>query len=305
MSLFKKLATKRTVGLATALVGLSVAGFACNSSSSSGNGPAPQVQADQGPAWKLTYTADTGADTDKANVVAGYGFTVTADGNYTVGPGPSGQVLTGQLSQDEFNQIFTAIQPVLDVNALTQAENCAPSSVSDTNDQFVLTRAHKDYAFLRKSQDGTVCAKGIDTDGAENLRTAVLNAAQEHYLLPFPSACLDAAAATELLYAGLTSCHHDSDCAYLDSQYNPIAPGASDLVYTDSCSVVRALPVANAAAIQAKLNDLQAALLATQQACGADIVRNNCVQQTSFQSLQAPPICDAQGTCRVNPSLGQ
>jgi hypothetical protein len=290
--------------LTVAMVGLSLAGFACNSNNNSNVGHSPQVQADQGPAWKLNYTADTGANTDKASVVAGYGFTVTADGNYIVGPGPTGQVLTGQLSSEEFNDILTAIQPVLDVNALTQTENCAPSSVSDTNDQFVLTRSHKDYAFLRKAQDGTVCAKGIDTDGAENLRTAVITAAQDHYALPFPSACLDAAAATELLYAGLQSCHHDSDCAYLDNQYNPIQAGDSQLVYADACSVVKALPVANANAIQAKLADLQAALLTAQQACGADIVRANCVQQTTFQSLQAPAVCDAQGMCKINPSLG-
>lgn len=295
---------KKSVRLTVALMGMSLAGFACNSNNNNNNnGHTPQVQAEQGPAWKLNYTADTGADSDKAGVVAGYGFTVTADGNYIVGPGPQGQVLTGQLSTDEYNQVFTAIQPVLDVNALTQTETCAPSNVSDTNDRFVLTRAHKDYAFLRKSQDGTVCAKGIDTDGAENLRTAVLAAAQNHYVLPFPSACLDAAAAAEVLFPALQSCHHDSDCAYLDNQYNPIDAGASNLVFVDSCSVVKSLPVANAQAVQAKLADLQAALLTTQQACGADIVRANCVAPTTFSSTQAPPVCDSQGMCKVNPSL--
>jgi hypothetical protein len=299
-----KSATEKSIRLAAAMVGLSLAGFACNSNNNGNNGHTPQVQADQGPAWKLNYTADTGADTDKANVVAGYGFTVTADGNYIVGPGPSGQVLTGQLSSDEFNDVLTAIQPVLNNgNALAQAQNCAPSSVSDTNDKFVLTRAHKDYAFLNKAQDGTVCAAGIDTDGAEALRTAVITAAQDHYALPFPSSCLDAAAATELLYKGLTSCHHDSDCAYLDQTYTPIDAGSSELVYDDACSVVRALPVANVKAVQAKLADLQAALLTAQQACGADIVRANCAQQTTFQSLQAPAVCGAEGVCKINPSL--
>jgi hypothetical protein len=293
---------KNSVRLTTALVGMSLAGFACNSSNNN-TGHTPQVQAEQGPAWKLNYTADTGADSDKASVVAGYGFTVTADGNYIVGPGPQGQVRTDQLTTEEFNNILTAIQPVLDVNALTQTETCSPSSVSDTNDKFILTRAHKDYAFLRKSQDGTVCAKGIDTDGAENLRAAVLAAAQNHYALPFPSACLDAAAAAEVLFPALQSCHHDSDCAYLDNQYNPIDAGASNLVFVDSCSVVKSLPVANAKAVQAKLANLQAALLATQQACGADIVRANCTAPTTFSSTQAPPVCNAQGLCTVNPSL--
>ncbi len=117
-----------------------------------------------------------------------------------------------------------------------------------------------------------------------------------------PSACLDAASSVQTLYAGLTSCSVDADCAYIDQQFNVIEANASETVYVDSCSVVQALPVANANAVTASLTSLQTALANVQSTCGGNIVRSGCTTPISFSSMQAAPVCD-HSVCRINPSL--
>jgi hypothetical protein len=294
--------TIRFTAFSSALVALSLAGLGCNSSDNNNPGSAPVVQkAPQGPAWQLVYQADAGSN-DKTQVVGAYGFTINADGTYVAGPGPQGQTLKGNLSSDEFTAIQTALQPVISGDALAQTQTCGPSQIVESSDTLTFIHQASTTTFLNKSMDGTVCSNGFDTQSAEDLHDLVVAAASNYYALPFPSACLDSANAVQALYAGLSACSQDSDCAYLDQNYNAIDAATSETVYVDSCSVVQALPVANASAVQANLTALQTALVTAQSTCGGNIVRSGCTSTISFSSIQAAPVC-LQGACHVNPAL--
>jgi hypothetical protein len=296
--LFQK--TIRFSVLSSVLVTLSFVGMGCNSSSDN-QGGGQVVQKDQGPAWQLVYQADAGSN-DKTQVVGAYGFTINPDGSYLAGPGPAGQTLTGHLTSDEFSAIQTALQPVIAGDALSHPQTCGPSQVVDNNDSLTYVHQTTKTTFLNKTTDGTLCANGFDTESGETLHDLVVAAATNYYSLPFPSACLDAANAVQSLYTGLTSCHADADCSYVDQQFNTIDPSASENVYIDSCSVVQALPVANTTAIQASLTSLQTALANVQSTCGGNIVRSGCTSPVAFNSMQAPPVCD-HSVCKVNPAL--
>jgi len=303
-----KLFNSKRAGAWIAVVGaFGMIASGCNSSSSASSPAAPGVavppaQQNQTPAWKLVYQSNPGS-VDPTTVVGAYGFTVAADGTFLAGPGPNGETQAGTLGQDEFANIQTALQPVLQGTALSQPQACAPSQVVDFGDSLTFVKGGVSTEFLTKATDGTVCANGYDVNDAEGLRTAVIAAANNHYALPFPSACLEAANAVQALYSGLSACSQDSDCTYVDQNYNAIPSTNSETVYIDSCSVVQSLPVANANALQAQSAALQAALLNAQTTCGADnIIRNGCTSPTSFNSMSAAPAC-VSGVCKVNPSL--
>jgi hypothetical protein len=292
--------------LTVAVASLGVFASACNSNSNSSSPAAPQVQQEQGPAWKLVYQSDAGT-ADKTTVVGAYGFTVFADQQFQVGPSPDGQTLHGKLSDDEFSAIESALQPVLTGEALSQAQNCGPSQISDHDDSLTFVKGSSSNTFLTKKNDtseGTVCANGYTVDDAEALRTAVIAAATDHYALPFPSACLTAASAVQALYSGLGQCSQDSDCTYVDpSDYSAIPADQSMNVFVDNCSVIQSLPVANTAALAAHATALNAALLNAQTTCGADnILRSGCTGQVFFNSATAPAAC-IHGACAVNPQL--
>jgi hypothetical protein len=188
-----KLFTEKTIRvsyLSLAVLALSIAGAACNSNDKAPARPAQQVQKDQGPAWKLTYQADA-ADEEKTEISGAYGFTITADGNFIVGPGPQGQTLTGKLSAEEFSDVTSALQPVLQASLTTQAEDCAPTYMEELSDSLTLIRNHQASAFLHKKAEGEICAQALDADSAVALRDIVLTAVQAHYPLPFPGECLN------------------------------------------------------------------------------------------------------------------
>src|SRR5262245_18041086 len=130
---------KRTLASLIAFAAVMSVAAACSSSKNDTNVPGQQVQPVAGPAWKLRLNSiKAGTNAEVTNSY--YGFTVTADGRYEVGPGPQGQLLVRQLSAEELATVQAQLDPQLaQIDALNE-ETCATNTRSETTDTLTLTR---------------------------------------------------------------------------------------------------------------------------------------------------------------------
>ena len=109
------------------------------SSKSHGNQPGRNDQSQSGPAWQLTLkSACSNAAQDQC--LARYGFTVDADGNYQVGPGPQGQLRKGTLAESEFAALRSEIQSVITATGNWGTESHATGVENESDDSLVLLR---------------------------------------------------------------------------------------------------------------------------------------------------------------------
>ena len=265
--------------------------------------PAAQPARDMGPAWTLSYLAK--ADTAPEQSVAYYGFSVSADGAYQVGPGPQGQTQQGNISGDELAALNATLSPELNNSNLTasSAELCESLDVDQGEETVTLTRHHQDAVLVHQS--GTnFCYRATSQDQAGAVQNAIETLAEKYYALPFPDVCADASASVEALYPSVEACSTDNDCFYIDKDFQVIPPSSMQYVYTDNCSRVKPLIAANAATILTNQAALTTALNHARDICGYRMVRDDCTGITGFNSTQAPPVCQ-RGVCQVNPAISQ
>jgi len=259
-----------------------------------------QPAAQSEPAWKLRLTANCGEGSAES-CVAAYGFTVLADGRYEVGPGPSGQMLSGKLEAEELKSIESLSIVSLGLAATAQvelAEVCGANTQGEANDQLdFVAKGGVEKNFVRTA--GTeFCYRTASLEEADLALKAIRDLATKYYHLPFPDACLESAQAVEMLFAPLTTCSVDADCAYIDSSFSPIANGEIQFVVTDSCTVVKSLAVGNASSVAAEQGRLLAARENARDVCMDRMARPDCAP-TGFQAHIAAPVCGA-GVCQVN-----
>lgn len=264
---------------------------------------APEVhhEAHGGPAWKLNFNSNC-ASQEKDNCLGGYGFSVDAEGQYAVGPGPDGQVLRGKLPAAEFKAVEGPVAKLLGNQGVSIAsETCAARTESDESDSVVLERRSERKELIRTTTTD-FCASVSVTAEAQGLHAAIKNLAAKYYPTPFPDECINAALKVEDLYASVTSCNHDSDCAYIDNTYAPIPTGDLQFVITDDCSFVKPLVVANRDAAIHASDRLFAARDWARGVCAARAPRVSCTGITGFQATQGNPVC-VQGSCRISPAV--
>lgn len=271
--------------------------------SSNNSQPVSQPAPDTSPVWMLSYQVKS--DTAPEQSVAYYGFSVKADGSYQVGPGPQGQVQNGKIDADELQALLVAITPELNNPALSasSAEACDDLDQDQGEITITLTQHHKTAVLVHAS--GTqFCHRTTSSDQANNVQNAIDTLAQKYYATPFPDVCIEAADAVTALYPSVQGCSTDADCFYVDKDFNVIPPSSLQYVYTDNCSRVTPLIVANATALLAHQSALTSALSNAQDVCGYRMVREDCTGITGFNSTQAPPLCN-RGVCEVNPAITQ
>jgi hypothetical protein len=275
-----------------------VAATGCNSSSKPVNAPAAQPQT--GPEWKVTLTSSCASES-RENCLAAEGFAVSADGRYQVAPGNSSLGTSGTLADDEFRTIEDLVKKLSASEA--SARSCAARGAADSgspgsNDVLALEK-RSDKREIYASSTTEICVSASD-DAAKALLGAVRSIAQAYYLLPLGGDCSQAVAEIHSLYAPLAQCQHDSDCTYLDTSYSPISQGN---VMAESCELVRDLPAANAARIDAATSQLlRAARQKAQNACADQLIRGNGCQPWSFLASEGAPVC-AQGRCKITQGL--
>ena len=267
----------------------------------------PGVQRETGgsPAWKLSMNSQ--CDTDQTQCVGAYGFSLLANGTYQVGPGPAGQVITGKLTDEEFATLETALDSVLkpsfpiDIPEASGQETCAPNTAVAGKESITFNRRGQDTQILRAS--GTeFCFRNVTLEQADTLHKTVRALAKTYYLLPFPDACADAQGELQALYTSVAACAADSDCAYADTSFMPVAQGEMQFIVTDDCSTQGALAAANRNDLLYRQGELIQARNQARNICGARFVRAGCSQVTGFQSTLASPLC-VDGACRVNSSI--
>lgn len=284
-------------------VGLLSSGCMFNKAS---RGPTHQAEAHHSPAWKLSLysVCEEGAD---EYCVGKHGFTVWADHKYAVGPGPEGQVESGVVDAEDFAQIETAINAALESGAANLSETCLDPQDADEVEfrgKVVLTRKHQEATVLR-SEEGKVCFQTAKAESALQLQDAIEALAEKYYPTPFPDKCAETVSQLHALYPELETCAVDADCGYFSMELEPIAAGASEFVVLDSCSKIRPIAVANAAAVAGAKDKLKALTETALKACGERIAREGCTGVNGFDASQSEAKCVREGArnvCRVNPS---
>lgn len=263
-----------------------------------------------GTAWKLKFKAKCAEGVSAADCIGYYGFTIDQEGQYQVGPGPGGEVRSGSLKAEEKTAFLSLLKNAIGNNAeggglsllsseehinlenATTSEDLITLAGSDTEEQKLVRAAGTDLYFTLKS-----------ADDAKNLYNGFKQLTATYYSAPFPDACEDGINALQGLVAKVTSCAQDTDCGYFDQAFNPIAANAAQaFVMVDNCSRVSSAGVANTASIKENQTKLLESWGQVIQACGLNLKRADCTQQTGFFTNNAAAVCQ-QGVCKAPGSL--
>ncbi|OFZ53792.1 MAG: hypothetical protein A2428_02650 [Bdellovibrionales bacterium RIFOXYC1_FULL_54_43] len=263
--------------------------------------PAQQGAAQDSPAWKINLTVKCGDAADQC--IAAHGFTVSADGQYEMGPGPEGQIKSGPIAAEDFLELSTLITQSLEVVHFEaeRAESCSETNPIEIEETVLLTHLGRQKTVMHTS-GSSYCFQTTTIEAAEALHNAIRKLAEQYYSLPFPDRCAEAASAVENLYSSFQGCSTEADCAYLTNSFEVIPSGSPEFVMTDDCSIVRPAVVGNATAVFANQSQLAAAIDTARSVCGIRMVRQDCTGVSGFQASSAAPVCE-QNVCRIPPSL--
>lgn len=258
--------------------------------------PAPAVvpAAQDGPAWKLMYSANCAAD-EGDQCKGKYGLTVIADGHYQVGPGPKGQVLTGVLKDEEFKAIHDIVSQAQD-----SQETCGTVEAEEFNDALTLTRRTVDRQVVR-TQGNQFCFQIASADQAQALHKAMVELTEARYPIPFGNDCYDSSQEVLSQYASLQSCSLDADCSYADPAYNLISSGTDAWVTTDDCTFIPPIAVGSISGLSGAQDKLNEGIAKAQEVCGGTLWKDGCTQTRGFRATAAP-ICQ-RGVCQINPTI--
>ena len=251
----------------------------------------------EGGSWTLRWTSTC---TDGSTSCPGaLGFTVSSDGNWSVGPATTGDVYSGELEIAERIELSSRILPFL--NAAGEQSRCSPSEEaanwSISNADLVLDQSGRKVLNLNSAE---LCSSA-EAGTAKEVATLVLGFASKYQPAVFPDECLSLATNLEKDYEPLRQCQQDSDCAWLDFTFSPIATDEVQFVMTDACSKLRPLVAANRALMaDPVIEKLQAARNNLVDTCGAALARTNCEGIGGFESTLARPVCDL-GRCKMPP----
>jgi hypothetical protein len=302
---------KRTLAI-MAVLGMSTAISGCFLSSEDKPAAAP-AQAQASPLWKLSLQSKCAGDA--ADCVAAYGFTITADGKYIVGPGPAGQTATGTLKPEELKYLnerigaLSATAPAAHPNGdeaapaegTAEAATAAPAEacealVNTEEDQLTLTQQGKEK-ILAQTRNSQLCFQTANNEAASELHEAVKELAAAYYPTPFPNACADQVSALQSLYATVQSCSADTDCVFVDQSFAAIPASSAQWVTTDAGTQVMPLAVASTSALASHQAALNQAYNSALSACHLDAAANSG-SRDGFMTTSAAARCQ-QGVCRI------
>jgi len=220
------------------------------------------------------------------------------DGQYQIGPGPNGEVRSGNLTAEELNVLNTSLAGSI-ATARLSAEG--HTSVDDVGSETVVT-------FTRGSGESETILKVAGTDLAYSIQSAdeakilfgtIRNLAAKYYQLPFPDGCSDGAKLVQSLYASMQTCSVDADCSYIDEYFEPVDANNPQFITTDDCSMVKPLSVGNLSSINENRQKLIDAIVGVQNAC-ENFYKADCTRSGINFTGGAAPVCQ-QGVCQANP----
>lgn len=245
-------------------------------------------------------TAEDGSAITEDLCVARYGFSVLTDGKYQMGPGPQGELRTGNLTEDEKNKINAALASTLKAESL-QPESHQTIEGGGTNDIITLSRGASSAAALIRTEGTDLTYLTQSAEQAKVLLDEMRKLAKVYYLTPFPDTCLDGANSVRNLFASMQTCATNTDCVYLDESFDRLESNSGSELTTDNCTLIRPLTVANASLVETNKTKLTEAYNQVQTACAEKpeaIMRAGCNENTVFTLSGRMPVCQ-QGVCQI------
>lgn len=284
----------------------SAAMFATACSSSSAQQPGQSAQPQSGPAWTLTLKSAC-VDAAQDQCVGKYGFSVSADGAYQVGPGPQGQIRKGMVTDSELALIKARVES--STTAATNGENSEDNFAHVASDTVTLAQAGAAARVLVRNEGPELYFTVQSTDDAHALHAAIRDLANGYYRLPFGNECGDAADQFATAAASLQSCQTDMDCAYVrdDRGFDVIPPTSTEYILSESCYAIKPMLVANKQLIIGGAQTLANLYVSAQNICGGEFALNN-FSWTNLggrvcnieQKLTAVPATCQQNVCRAH-----
>jgi hypothetical protein len=277
----------RHIILTSAAISLSFLAVGC--SSDDNKSPQGGTSAETGPAWSVQLQSQCFAN-QADQCVGRYGFSVDANGDTLVGPGPKGQVVKGHLSEEEFKSLKTRLDAALATARFdgSRASNTESGYPHEADDKVLITHQNTTQTLLSNQSDEVTFATA-ELAEAQALHEGVRELANTYYHLPFGNDCFDAAVRVEALYGPVSECQTDLDCVYVDANrgYDVIPPSSAQNIFQDDCTAVKPLLVANKARIMGQAATLLGAIDAAQNVCGAEYYQANLGVACSYQNYTA------------------
>ena len=257
-----------------------------------------QTQGLATPQWSLNLRSDCPGQ-EESLCLGKYAFSMNSLGKFKAGPGPQGQIREGQLPLADLQELSALLQPSIEKILTKKLFEEVQFTLNnyEKNDSIELEREGSVQS-LYKNEASNLSVFGLGFDEADLIRQKINSFAEVHYLLPFGSSCGDAMDQVLQLQQGLQSCAQDAECIYVDPQkaHELIPPNSLQWVLIESCTVHPTLATANLSQLIQGVAKLNAAVEATQTACGAQYYRINCTYQEA--STAKAPAC-IQGRCQA------
>jgi hypothetical protein len=247
--------------------------------------------------WNLRLDSTCGEWVEEGQCIAKYGFTIQlTDGQYKIGPGPSGEVRSGKIAEEELSSLKLALGDNMSATGVS-AESHATIEAAEAEDAVSIAQEGGVAETLAKTTGTDLTYKTQSADQAQGLIKAMRALAEKYYQLPFPDTCLDQVESVRSLFASVQTCSTNADCSYVDIDFNPLDLAAASYVTTDDCKLVRPLVVANANLLKSSQEKLMDSYNRLSSSCESRIYRDNCTAN-GFEPNGAAPTCE-QGRCKA------
>lgn len=248
------------------------------------------------PTWALRLQSKCEESVTPDQCVGVYGFTLLANGEYQLGPGPQGEIRKGKLTDDEVKSILDTLGG--DPNTLqTSAEAHSSIEAAESEDTVTYTPNQGDEQTLLKASGTDLIYSLSSADTSKNLLINLRALAKKYYALPFPDDCTDGATSVHSLLSSMQSCTSDSECTYLDNSFDVLDTTASQTVTTDDCSLIPPLVIGNSSSVKTNKDKIQESIDKIKNACGPKFYRDDCTVATINLTAGTTPAC-LQGVCQ-------
>jgi len=257
----------------------------------------PPVTNPQEPTWTLKFQSKCAENVEASQCLGSYGVSIQMNGNYEVGPGPKGEVRQGTLTDDDKAIINKALGSTLAQANLRAEAHDTVEQPSESEDTISLNRSSGTTGNLVKASGTDLVYQTQSAEEAKSLLAAVRGIADK-YAKNFPDDCADGANLVKALIESSQKCSNDADCVYLDTSLEIVAANSSEALVTDNCSKVTPLYVGNAELVRVNKDKILSGLDSVQTACGDSIIKDGCVNSTTFALKGVAHSCQ-QGVCKL------
>ncbi len=261
--------------------------------------------------WSLKLSSKCANSVSVADCIGYYGFSVDQQGHYQVGPGPAGEVRSGNLKAEDLQSLSALLKNTVNdggagggsLSLLGSEEHVSMEAAATSEDLVTISNSSAEPQKLIRTSGLDLYFTLKSPDEAKALYAGIRKLAEVYYApMPFPDACEDGINSLQNLTANLTSCKQDSDCGYFDNTLKLVAPDAQAFLEVDNCARVLPVSVANIEAMKTNKTKFEESWSQVIQACGEKLRRTDCTERTGFSLNKVAASCQ-QGVCKAPSSL--